>query len=107
MTIENDIVLIHFEDQPTTYARVESIAPDVKKDWFIIDLLILEIPLQNISWILKDIYINGEEFTMNGTRIRLEKIKGPEKKLDDEPEPDTRNDDKSDTNVISFASRKK
>ena len=79
MTIENDIVIIHIEDIPSTFARVESISPDVKKNWFIIDLLLLQLPLQNVTWILKDIYINGEEFTMDGTRIRLEKVVKPEK----------------------------
>ena len=105
MTIENDIVLIHFDDQPSTYARVESISPDVKKDWFIIDLLLLQMPLQNVSWILKDVYICGEEFTMSGNRVRLEKIKGPEKKI--EPEPETDTNKKNGNNIISFASRKK
>ncbi len=103
MTIENDIVLIHFEDQPSTYARVESITPDVKKDWFIIELLLLQIPLQNITWILKDIYICGEEFRMDGNRVRLEKIKRPEKNVDPEP-VNTKSDE---SNIISFSSRKK
>jgi len=34
MTQENDIVLIHFEDKPLAYARIEEISPDIKKDWY-------------------------------------------------------------------------
>ncbi len=37
----------------------------------------LQIPLQTVTWILKDAYINGEEFQMNGQRMRLETIHPP------------------------------
>ena len=78
MVQENDIVLIYFEDKPVLYAKIEEILPDIKKDWYHVNLLMLTIPLQVATWILKDIYINGEEFTMNGKRIRLEKVVSPE-----------------------------
>ena len=32
MAKENDVVLIYLEDQPISFARIESISPDVKKD---------------------------------------------------------------------------
>ena len=105
MTIENDIVIIHIEDKPTTFARVESISADVKKDWFIIDLLLLQFPLQNVSWILRDIYINGEEFTMDGTRIRLEKVVNPGKKQP--PQEEKEEVSTGSAKIIPLASRKK
>ena len=77
MTLENEIVLIYFEDQPLTFARIESILPDSKKDWYHVRLLLLQIPLQVVTWILKDVYISGTEFTMNGKRMRLEKVESP------------------------------
>ncbi len=77
MTLENDIVLIYFEDQPLTFGRIESILPDSKKDWYHVRLLLLQIPLQVVTWILKDVYISGTEFTMNGKRMRLEKVESP------------------------------
>ncbi len=104
MTIENDLVLIYIEDKPSTFARVESITADVKKDWFIIELLLLQTPLQNVSWILKDIYIEGDEFTMDGTRIRLEKVVNPEKKKTAIQEPQ---EQQGNAKVISLVSRKK
>lgn len=108
MTSENDIVLIHFEGTPTTFARVESISPDVKKNWFIIDLLLLQIPLQNISWILKDIYIDGEEFTMEGKKIRLEKINNNLEKTDNTIKNDALLDNNGGkAEIISFSKRKK
>ncbi len=77
MTVENDIVLIYFEDKPLTFARIESILPDSKKDWYHVKLLLLQIPVQVVTWILKDVYIRGTEFTMNGKKMRLEKVESP------------------------------
>ncbi len=86
MTKENDIVLIYVENVPVSFARVESILADAKRDWYHIKLLFLQIPLQIVTWILKDTYINGEEFSMGGKLIRLEPVKCPEKKnIDDKP----------------------
>jgi hypothetical protein len=78
MAAENDLVLIYFEDQPLSYARIEEILPDSKPTWYHVRLLLLQFPLQVVTWILKDIYINGEEFTMDGKRIRLELIVAPQ-----------------------------
>jgi hypothetical protein len=77
MTTINDIVLIYFEDKPLVFARVEGITPDVKAGWYGIKLLLLQVPLQVVTWILRDAYINGGEFTMNGKRMRLEKVVAP------------------------------
>jgi hypothetical protein len=77
MTAENDLVLIYLEDKPLAFARIESILPDSKKNWYHVRLLLLQIPMQVVTWILRDAYINGSEFTMNGKRMRLEKVESP------------------------------
>ena len=77
MAVENDLVLIYFEEKPLAFARIESILPDSKKDWYHVKLLLLQIPLQEVTWILKDAYISGTEFTMNGKKMRLEKVESP------------------------------
>lgn len=77
MTKENDIVLIYFEDKPVIFARVEHITADHKKDWFQVTLLMLTLPIQTITWILREEYINGGEFTMDGKKVRMEKVEGP------------------------------
>lgn len=77
MTVENDLVLIHHEDQPVLFARIEEILPDAKPDWYHVKLLLLQLPPQVVTWILRDIYIDGQEFTMNGQRMRLEKVISP------------------------------
>ncbi len=78
----NDLVLIYFEDKPLSFARVEEILPDSKPDWYHVKLLMLQIPPQFVTWILRDVYIDGAEFTMDGKRMRLEKVVVP-----GEPQP--------------------
>lgn len=104
MTVENDIVLIYMEGQPISFARVESIVADHKRGWHHVKLLLLQVPIQTATWILRDVYINGEEFTMGGNRMRLEKVvcpKDPEADAVDPPrvEPAKKT---APPNVISF-----
>ena len=75
MSHEGDIVLIHIKDQPAVYARIELIEPDIKKGWYKVTLLLLSIPQQVITWILRNEYINGASFTMDGNPIRMEEVK--------------------------------
>jgi hypothetical protein len=84
MATINDVVLIYFEDLPFSYARVEEILPDSKKNWYHIKLLLLQVPLETVTWILRDTYINGDEFTMGGKRIRLEKVMPPDEEDEDD-----------------------
>jgi len=108
MTKENDVVLIYFEDQPISFARIEDISPDIKKDWYHVKLLLLQMPLQVVTWILRDIYIDGQEFTMEGKKIRLEKVVCPE---ETEPKPvekeKTASEKPDGQKVISLADLKK
>lgn len=113
MAQENDIVLIYFEDKPLVFARIEEIHPDVKPDWFQVKLLLLQVPLQPVTWILRTAYINGDEFTMNGKRMRLERVENPEKaetEVSDASDAETqaeKNDAAGDAKVISLTDRKK
>ena len=75
MAIEGDVVLIYHQEQPTVFARIEYIEPDIKKDWYHVTLLLLTIPTQTVTWILRDQYIDGEVFTMGGKAMRLEEVK--------------------------------
>jgi hypothetical protein len=77
MATINDIVLVHLEDEPIFFARIDSILPDAKKDWYHIKLLLLQIPLQVVTWLLKDEYINGHTFHMNDKKMRMEKVESP------------------------------
>ncbi len=111
MAQEKDIVLIYFEDKPVVFARIEDVQADSKKDWYHVKLLLLQTPLQTVTWILRDIYIDGEEFTMNGKKVRLELVICPDS-------PEVLNEEREEQkavpqevsnhpNVISLADRKK
>ncbi len=109
MATIKDVVLIYFEDKPLIFARIEDISPDVKKDWYLVKLLILQVPLQVVTWILKEAYISGDEFTMNEKRMRLEKVECPEdQSIEDITEGSSKTINvNKDANVISFSDLKK
>ena len=109
MATINDVVLIYFEDNPLIFARIEDISPDVKKDWYLVKLLILQVPLQVVTWILKEAYISGDEFTMNEKRMRLEKVECPEdQSIEDITDGSSEKINvNKDANVISFSDLKK
>jgi hypothetical protein len=86
MAQEKDLVLIYFEDKPLTFARIETILANSKPNWYHVKLLMLQLPLQSVTWILRDAYINGAEFTMNGKRMRIEKVVVPEDTQPQQPE---------------------
>ncbi len=77
------------ENNPVSFARIENIIPDHKKDWYQITLLMLQIPLQVVTWILRAEYINGDVFSMNGKPMRLEKVKTPVVPLEQDDLPGT------------------
>ena len=80
-----DIILVYHQDKPATYARIEAIDPDVKKDWYQVTLLLLTFPAQTVTWILREEYINGASFTMGGQSMRLGEI--PWEPFREETEP--------------------
>ena len=119
MATIGDVVLVHLEDQPVFFARIEDILPDHKKDWFHVKLLVLQVPMQTVTWILREAYINGSEFTMGGKRMRLEEVVAPAEAPEDQEDPNDQEDPetpKSDDSesekksgpgrVISFPPRK-
>ena len=71
---KGDVVLVYHQDQPTVFARIESIEPDIKRDWYQLTLLFLTIPAQTVVWILRASYIDGSPFTMGGKSVRLEEV---------------------------------
>ena len=84
-----DLVLIHHQGMAKTYARVEDITADVKPGWWRVRLMVLVPPPQEMTWILREEYIDGGEFTMSGETMRLEPVPPPRPTLpEDESEPD-------------------
>jgi len=112
MAAINDIVLIYFEEKPLAFARIEEILPDGKPNWYHVKLLLLQVPLQVVTWILRDVYIDGAEFTMNGKKMRLETVVCPPDEPDREvPDTDAGNgkapgEKNGNAKVISLSDRK-
>lgn len=77
MATINDLVLVHVDNRPGFFARIEDISPDVKQGWWQVSLLVLTVPLQVYTWILDDSQIDGAPFTMGGTPMMLEKVVPP------------------------------
>jgi hypothetical protein len=73
----NDIVLVHIDDKPAFFARVERIDPDYKRRWWRVKLFILALPTQVVTWIIDDDQIRGADFTMGGVPVRIEKVVPP------------------------------
>ncbi|MCJ7594260.1 MAG: hypothetical protein MUO52_05755 [Desulfobacterales bacterium] len=71
---EGDLVLVYHEENPAVYARIESIEPDIKRDWYQVTLLLLTLPAQAVTWILRREYIDGGGFTMGGQAMRMEGV---------------------------------
>lgn len=108
-TYINDLVLIYKEEIPQFFARVEDISEDAKPGWFHLTLLVLIVPLQEITWILRDIYIDGEEFSMEGQKMRIEKIVSPSKpKPPPQKKPGPKKKNQKDSGkILSFPGLKK
>lgn len=116
MATQNDIVLVYLEDAPISFARIEEIRADSKKDWYHVKLLMLQVPLQVVTWILKNEYINGDEFFMGGKKMKLELVECPDSEIKPIKAPFTEsqvhddlleNKNPEDAKIISFADVKK
>ncbi|MFM7143687.1 MAG: hypothetical protein ACKO2K_17420 [Alphaproteobacteria bacterium] len=68
-----DLVLVHFQGRPATFARIEDIRPQGRPGWFFCDLLVLTVPPQPMTWILEREQIDGVGFTMGGQPVRIER----------------------------------
>lgn len=90
-TGSGDLVLIHHLNRPAGYARVEEILSDVKPGWWQVRLLLLQVPAKEVVWILREEYISGDEFTMGGESMRLERVIPWQEKPQPQP-PESKND---------------
>ena len=111
MSTIHDLVLVHIDNKPGFYARIDDITPDVKPGWWQVKLLVLSFPLQVFTWILDGNQIDGAPFTMSGTPVMLEKIVSPETHRAEPPTPapepgDVRGKGEG-AKVLSLADRKK
>ncbi|MBK5274297.1 MAG: hypothetical protein JJE30_04520 [Desulfuromonadales bacterium] len=113
MAAINDIVLVHVDNKPGFYARVEDISPDVKPGWWQVRLLVLTFPLQVFTWILDEFQLDYAPFTMGGTPIRLEPVVSPvdeerqQQEQQELEEQKRKRQESSSSKVVSLADRRK
>ena len=104
--LETDVVLIYIDNNPSFFARIEDITADAKKGWWRVRLLILQIPLMVTTWILDNEQIQGADFTMGGTPIRIEKVIAPailpETNFSGKKETDTKPKPNKQASIISL-----
>jgi len=113
MAAINEIVLVHVDDKPGFYARIEDISPDVKPGWWQVRLLVLTFPLQVFTWILDEFQLEYAPFTMGGTPIRLEPVVSPleeERQQQEQKDLEERKRQRQEggsSKVVSLADRRK
>ena len=111
MATINDLVLVHVDNLPGFYARIDDITPDIKKGWWQVKLLVLTFPLQVYTWTLDESQIDGAPYTMGGTPLRIEKIESPtvreEPKVIETPEISAKKESGSRPKVVSLMDRNK
>lgn len=97
--VEQDLILVYVEEKPAFFARVERIKPDVKKNWWRVTMLVLQLPVKLVTWIIDNEQIRGADFTMGGIPIRMEKVLVPEEfyEVSDKPDSDNQDDASEDT----------
>jgi hypothetical protein len=82
-----DVILVYLEDQPAFFGRIEDVIPDIKPGWVRLKFLILQIPPTLGEWILRPDYVQGDEFSMGGRKVKIEKVIAPVEVQ--EPDPDS------------------
>jgi len=87
MTDIGDVVLVYIEDKPAFFGRVEDVVPDSKPGWVRLKFLILQVPPTPGEWILRPEYVQGNEFSMGGRKVRIEKVVAPVEFEEPEPDP--------------------
>jgi hypothetical protein len=89
MTDIGDVILVYIEDNPAFFGRVEDVIPDIKPGWVRLKFLILQLPPTVGEWIVRPEYVQGNEFSMGGRKIRIEKVVAPIETEGPEPEPES------------------
>jgi hypothetical protein len=99
-----EVLLVHFQEKPAFYIRIDQLAPDRKKGWWQVNFTALTLPSEHIVWLLDNDQIRGADFTMQGNPIRLERVpaKTPSTTAKTEKPPSSQHKSRGGGNVISL-----
>jgi hypothetical protein len=110
----NDVVCVYIDEELAFFARIEEILPDTKPGWKRIRFKVLASPIKELVWILEPTQIDGESFTMSGTKVKIERLPAPIPEDEQEPSltpPFALNkevkDGESRAEIISFPTKEK
>lgn len=113
MATINDIVVVNVDNKPGFYARIDEITPDIKPGWWQVQLLVFTFPLQVFTWILDEHQLEGAEFTMGGTPIRMDPVVSPieeerlRSELEEKKQPERQRPEARKAKVVSLSDRRK
>ncbi len=113
MATIHDIVVVNVDNKPGFYARIDEITPDIKPGWWQVQLLVFTFPLQVFTWILDEYQLEGAEFTMGGTPIRMDPVVSPlederlRKEQEGKKQPEPIRPKGSKAKVVSLSDRRK
>jgi hypothetical protein len=106
MFLPGEVILIHVNQQPAFFARIENIQADRKKGWWQMEMLPLSIPLHTTIWTLDDDQLCGAPFTMQGHPVRIDRVTAPLlseiKRQDQKPTQQDHDQDNQDARVVSM-----
>ena len=74
MVVQGEVILIHLDDSPAYFARVDRIEPDVKEGWWKLEFLLLTFPAERINWVIRESHMAGARFMIGETSIRIEQV---------------------------------
>lgn len=74
MVVEGEVVLIHLNGDPAYFARVDRIEPDLKDGWWKLEFLLLALPTERITWVIREEHMAGAPFMIGETPIRIEQV---------------------------------
>jgi len=74
MVVEGEVILIHLDGSPAYFAQVDRIEPDVKDGWWKLELLLLTLPAERITWVINESHMTGAQFMIGETLIWIEQI---------------------------------
>jgi hypothetical protein len=74
MVDKSEVVLIHLNGDPAYFARVDSIEADLNDGWWKLEFLLLTMPVERITWVIREEHMAGAQFMIGDTLIRIEQV---------------------------------
>lgn len=84
-----EIIAVYVDNKPSVYARIEAYEADIRPGWYLVRMLLLTFPPQDVTWILREAQIDGEPFSMNSIPVILKKVEKTTVSIKEEESPES------------------